>query len=80
MPKMTKEELARRKRELTAAARTSIAKSEVLQFRLEPDSILEIYEIASEKKLPVGTMLRQWVLERVDVERGSKMASKKKRA
>jgi len=70
MPKMTKEELAKRKADMSARARAEVAKTEILQFRLDADNISRLYEFATELKKPVGTMVREWVLERMAAEQG----------
>lgn len=71
MPKMTKEKLAKRKADMAARARAEVAKTEIVQFRLDADNITRLYEFATELKKPVGTMVREWVLERMDAERGA---------
>jgi hypothetical protein len=68
MPKMTKAELAKRKKSMTARAREEVAKTEVVQFRVDTDSIEKLYNQATKAKMPLGTMVRQWVLERLTVE------------
>lgn len=49
-------------------ARRKVAKREVLHFRIDQSSISAIYEMASNKEKPVGTMIREWVLERLQKE------------
>jgi len=63
---MNKAELEKRKAEMAAAARTEIAKSGFIQFRLEPANILKLYKEAAKSKKPVGTMVREWVLEHLN--------------
>lgn len=75
MPKMTKEELAKRKSEMAARARVEVAKTEIVQFRVDADSIEKLYEHAAALKMPIGTMVRQWVLERLAAEERSEEKS-----
>jgi hypothetical protein len=53
---------------MAARSRESIAKKELVQFRLDADKIVDLYEIAADKGMLMGTMLRQWVIERMDDE------------
>lgn len=68
MAKITKKELAKRKSEMTARARAEVAKTEIVQFRVDAEVIEKLYECSAEMKLPVGTMVRQWVIERLSLE------------
>jgi hypothetical protein len=71
LPRMTKGKLAKRKVNMAARAKTRVAKTEIVQFRLDADNITRLYEFATELKKPVGTMVREWVLERMAAERGA---------
>lgn len=42
-----------------------------MQFRAEPDDILALYDLAEKRKQRISTMIREWVLERLDQERGN---------
>jgi len=66
---MSPEERANRRAAVGKAATEKIAKSEQLNFRLEEPSIKELQEMAFTKGLPVGTMIRDWVLERLAKEK-----------
>lgn len=68
MPKLTDKQLQQRKLEMAARSRSSIAKKELVQFRLEADKIVKLFEIAAEREMQMGTMLRQWVNERIVLE------------
>ncbi|HEY9871324.1 MAG TPA: hypothetical protein V6D08_19350 [Candidatus Obscuribacterales bacterium] len=70
MPKMTKERLAKRKAAMAARARAEVAKTEIVQFRLDADNISRLYEFATALRKPVGTLVREWVLERMASEQG----------
>ncbi len=65
MPKLTDKQLQMRKLEMAARSRASVAKKELVQFRLEADKIVKLFEIAAENETHMGTMLREWVSERI---------------
>lgn len=69
---MTKEELKRRKAELKKIVHAEMIKREVMQFRLEPENIEKLYRIAAQKRKPVGTLVREWIVERINLEAMSK--------
>lgn len=69
MAKLGPEELDRAHEELRKDARQRVAKRGVLQFRADPELILTILSMADEKVIPAGRMLRQWVEERVELEK-----------
>jgi hypothetical protein len=54
--------------ELKQSARTDIARRGILHFRINEANVLELYEIAANKKKALGTMIREWVLERLKQE------------
>jgi hypothetical protein len=62
-------ERARRRASIGKAASEKVAKSEQLNFRIEEKSIVELQAIAFRKGMPVGTMIRDWVLERLSQEK-----------
>jgi len=72
---MDKRELERRKAEMTARAKAAVAKTEIVQFRLDRSNILRLYELAERNKKPLGTMVRDWVLERMTSESTSRQLS-----
>jgi len=67
--RMSPEERARRRAAVGKAASEKILKSEQLNFRIEEQSISELHEMAFRKGMPVGTMIRDWVLERLSKEK-----------
>jgi len=77
MPKMTKEELQKRKNEMTAQARAEVAKTEIVQFRVDAENISKLYDHAMASKMPIGTMVRQWVLERLRNEENRELNEKR---
>ncbi|MBX9878392.1 MAG: hypothetical protein K2Y22_08025 [Candidatus Obscuribacterales bacterium] len=68
MPKLTDKQLQQRKLEMAARSRAAVAKKELVQFRLEADQIVKLFEIAAKNEIHMGTMLRQWVNERIAYE------------
>jgi len=68
MGKLSKEQLVQRRQQLRLDAQREIAKTEVLQFRLDKDAIDRIHRLADQEQIAVGTMLRKWVMERVAIE------------
>jgi len=70
MEKVSKEDLEQRKKRLVETARSEVAKREVMHFRLDATTIEALYAIAEEHQKPVGTMVREWVTERLNQERG----------
>lgn len=74
MAKMTPEELSKRKRETLLKARAEVAKTGIVQFRIDEESIQRLYDRASELKKPIGTMAREWVLQRLAAEEGRSSA------
>jgi hypothetical protein len=68
MGKMTKEQLQKRKAELKKLVHAEITKREVMQFRLEPENIDKLYQIALKQRVAVGTLVREWIIERINAE------------
>ena len=78
--KMSQEELARRKKATIRNARAELVKSGIVQFRIEPERLQQLYDLADARKLRVGAMVREWVNERMDAEQqGLPRRSKKSR-
>jgi len=75
MAKMTAEELSTRKKETLLQARAEVAKTGIVQFRIDEESMQKLYARASKLKKPVGTMAREWMLERLDAEEGRSNAA-----
>lgn len=55
---------------MTKEAQIAVAKRGIMQFRADPEDILELYNLATVRKQPISTMVREWVLERLAQERG----------
>ncbi len=66
MAKMTKEEIAARRKNMQERALHSIAKREQLNIRMDEELIMRLYSTAEGFKKPVGTLVREWVIERLN--------------
>ncbi len=62
---------------LRSEVRANLIKSELLNFRMAPDSIQLIYEIADKKQVNISTLLRDWVNEKIEQELMSSQAVQK---
>ncbi len=51
---------------VTKAAQAELAKSGIVQFRVEPAILQRLYDLAHERKIRLSTMLRDWVVEKLD--------------
>lgn len=51
---------------IRADATTRVNEDPVFQFRVEPEIMDRLYEEANKLGLPVGTMVRMWVMERLN--------------
>ncbi len=63
--KMSDDERAIRRARLGRAATEKIAKSEQLNFRIEEGTIRELQQVAYAQGVPVGALVRGWVVERL---------------
>jgi hypothetical protein len=66
MSKMTPEERQRRRDRVATEALESVAKSEQFNFRMDADTIKRLYAVAAEQRKPVGALVREWVLEKIE--------------
>ena len=64
---MKTENLAKMKK-LQQEVRQRILERGKVEFRVEPELMSEVLDLAKERKMPVGPMIRQWVSERVAQE------------
>ena len=60
----SKERLSR----LRAEAKKELAVRGTVQFRLDEESMLRLMKAADDKKMPVGTLVRMWMVERLRSE------------
>jgi hypothetical protein len=51
---------------VTKAAQAELAKSGIVQFRVEPALLQRLYDLAHDKKIRLSAMLRNWVVEKLD--------------
>ncbi len=51
---------------VTKAAQAELAKSGIVQFRVEPAILQRLYDMAHDKKVRLSTMLRDWIVEKLD--------------
>lgn len=63
-----KSDLKKRIQKTQEEARARITKRGVMRFRCTENDILRLNEFAAKNGLPVGAMMRKWVLERLDEE------------
>lgn len=57
---------AKRIKKIRREATKRVNKDALVQFRIEPHVMDRLYEEANKLGLPVGTMVRMWVLERLN--------------
>ena len=53
---------------LRKQAKKDVGVAGTVQFRVDEETMLLLMEIADKKKLPLGTMVRMWTVERLDSE------------
>lgn len=65
----------REKAEMIAAlAGKQLSKTGLLQFRIEPPVLEQLYAYAASKQQPLGTIVRDWVVERFALEQAQTAA------
>ncbi len=75
--KMAKGELKRRKDATRRAAKEELLKSGIVQFRVESSVLEDLYELAESKRVRMGGMVRQWVLDRLSREKNGSAQDQK---
>lgn len=55
-------------RKLRKEARQRLLERGKIEFRVEPDLMAALLDLATARKAPLGPMVRQWVKERLDLE------------
>lgn len=68
MAKLTREQLDVRRTANQQEALRSIAKTEQLNLRINAEGIERLYEMSGKIGKPVGTMVREWIMERLEQE------------
>lgn len=71
MAKISPEERQRRRDRVAAEALESVAKSEQFNFRVDAETIKQLYAIAGEQRKPVGALVREWIVDRLHQEQVS---------
>lgn len=72
MPRLTDEQREQRRRKLQKDALESVAARGQFNFRLNGDDIKRLYSLAGGRRKPVGAMVREWVLDRLEAEEQNK--------
>ena len=75
MPGTKEEEIEKRRNRVRQAAMDSIASRGQFNFRLDGNDIKRLYVLAKKTKRPVSSMVREWVLDRLEKEEGKKKQS-----
>jgi hypothetical protein len=68
MARLTREQLNARRTANQQEALRSIAKTEQLNLRIDAEGIERLYEMSGKIGKPVGTMVREWIMERLEQE------------
>lgn len=68
MAKLTREQLDARRAANQQEALKSIAKTEQLNLRIDAEGIERLYEMSGKIGKPVGTMVREWIMDRLEQE------------
>jgi predicted DNA binding CopG/RHH family protein len=74
MSKLTEKQINERRKRMQKEALQSVAKTEQLNIRIDEDNIRRLYSLGAKKNLPVGTMVREWITERLKLEEQRKPA------
>ncbi len=64
---MKTESLAKMKK-IEQDARQRILERGKIDFRIEPELMSKLLDLAKQHKLPLGKMIREWVKERLELE------------
>ncbi len=57
-------------KELRSYAKWELSKSDIVQFRVDKADFEHLVKTATELQTPMGAMVRQWVLERLESSTG----------
>lgn len=74
MAKFEKRKVAKAHKDLKNEARKRIAERGVLQFRADEETILAVMNAADKAGVAVGALLRQWVQEKLQLDKAGKKA------
>ena len=53
---------------LRRGAKQQLATAGTVQFRLDEESMLRLMQAADDKRMPLGTLVRMWMIERLNKE------------
>lgn len=71
MARLTDQEHKQRRKKIQEEALSLVAARGQFNFRLDARSIRRLYKLAGNREKPVSTMVREWVLERLQMEETS---------
>lgn len=63
-----KTESLKKMKKLEQSARQRIIERGKIEFRTEPELMSDLLDLAKERKVPLGTMIREWVQARLEDE------------
>ena len=72
MPKLTPQEREKRRKKVQDQALEAVAARGQFNFRLDGKDIKRLYALAAARKKPVSAMVREWMLERLELEETNK--------
>jgi hypothetical protein len=75
MPRLTQKEREKRRQKVQEQALEAVAARGQFNFRLDGEDIKRLYALAGARQVPVSAMVREWVLERLDLEETKKHAA-----
>lgn len=71
MSKLTKEQLDARRKRMQEEALSRVAKTEQLNIRMDEYSIMQLYSRAEREGKPVGALVREWIVDKLDTQKQS---------
>lgn len=74
MARLNPDELTRAQRNMRTEARRRVIERGLLQFRADPEIMTAVLETADSLQIPVGSLLRMWVQERLNLEQANRKA------
>ena len=75
MAKLTNTEREQRRKKIQEEALQSVVDRGQFNFRLDGKDIQRLHEIAGQRNKPVSSMVREWVLERLEIEENNKYSA-----
>jgi len=76
MSKLTKEQIDKRRKRMKEEALNRVAKTEQLNIRMDEFSIMQLYARAESEGKPVGTLVREWIVEKLDTKKQTQLENK----